>query len=687
MDSFLHCEEKQGVWSAVFPIFMLFFAPNSRRIFLFIFFQTNYTMINKYLFASVGLFLGFSAAAQMVAPQPLPQVRHLEAAPYLKTGPSIELNTPELDNPSELVAGNRNVEETVGITRWDAQSYGSIASRVYYKPNGDPTATWTFATDGANAFPERGTGYSSRSNGTWSPASNRLENVRTGFPSASILSDGTEVVVAHSTASTPYRIHFLRRPAGASVWTESDLEMPTGIGCLWPHLTVGGPDGKTIHVIAITTPTGNTGVVYDGVNGHVLYWRSTDGGLTWDKKHVKIPGLDSSKFTAHAADEYTLDANGSTVGVAVFPSWNDLTVFKSFDNGDTWETIIARDFPDALENYAAADGQTYTIDDVGTPDPDAPDSLAIFSSDGSGNMLIDDNGEVHLFFGRMYYVDTDPAAGSSFYPGINGLAHWKESFGTDTYQVIAGALDYDGDGQLGVTSLNDIAPYYVNLSSMPSSGQAADGAIYVGYAAIHELYRSSNDNQQFFRHVYLVKSKDNGDSWGDPLDMVADPYISDTVLIPFVESVYPMLPRHIGAQVGLMYQQDFDAGIHLLGPTADGSHPFVDNSLLWVEANPNDIPASVGTFTPPSANLNLALSLSPNPANNFTQLSATLSGKGDVTVEIFDAMGNQVFRNQMAVMAGRQTLSIPVQTLGNGVYAVRLTEGNQFGIIKLMVAR
>lgn len=645
-------------------------------------------MLKKHLLFAFALPVCLTATAQNSPSHTFPKAQHLKAHPYQKSVALPEVFAPDLNNPHDILTGasNRSTEE-VAITRWDAHGYGCVPSRVYYKPNGEPVSTFTFATDPAGAFPERGTGYSSRSGSTWSALPSRIETVRTGFPSAAILSDGTEVAVAHGTSVTPYVLRFARKAPGATTWTETNLKTPTGIGCLWPHLIVGGSDGKTIHLIAITTPTANTGVVYEGVNGHILYWRSTDGGLTWDKEHVIIPGLDSSKYTAHAADEYTIDANGSTVAIAAFPSWNDILVFKSFDNGDTWETITARDFPDALENYAGLDGDSYTIDDVGVPDPDAPDSLAVFSSDGSGNLLIDNNGEVHAFFGRMYYVDTDAAAGSSYYPTVNGLAHWKESFGADTYQIIGGALDYDGDGLLGISAIGEVSPYYMSLSSMPSSGMGTDGTIYVGYAALHELYRGSNADAQFFRHVYLVKSADNGENWGEALNLISAPYVSDTVLIPFVENVYPMLPRQIGNTVGLVYQQDYEPGIHLLGPTADGNHPWADNSLLWIEVPPTDIPGTVGTFAPPSPSASMNLMLSPNPATESTLLSATLSGEGDVTVEIFDLMGRRVFQNNLPAVEGRQGLVVPVQHLTAGTYWVRLSEGTQFDIAKMVIAK
>jgi len=207
----------------------------------------------------------------------------------------------------------------------------------------------------------------------------------------------------------------------------------------------------------------------------------------------------------------------------------------------------------------------------------------------------------------------------------------------------------------------------------------------VGYAALHELYRSSNDNAQFFRHVYLIKSTDNGENWGEPLDLIAAPYISDTVLVPFVESVYPMLPRNIGSTVGLVYQQDYDAGVHLLGPTADGNHPYVDNSLLWVEVNPLEIPGTTGTFTPKKPEL--VLSITPNPASSNALLTTNFSGNEDVMVEVIDLMGRRVYQSNTRAAAGRQVLSLPVQNLLAGTYWVRVTEGDQFGITKLVVTK
>jgi hypothetical protein len=362
------------------------------------------------------------------------------------------------------------------------------------------------------------------------------------------------------------------------------------------------------------------------------------------------------------------------------PDWNDRRVFKSVDNGDSWDIFTVVDFPDALENYAGNDGDSYTTADVGTVDPDAPDSLAVFSSDGFGSLLIDDNAQCHLWFGRMYYVDNDPAAGTFYYPGINGLVYWKESFVSDL-QVITGALDLDGDTLLGISSTTEIGPYFNSLSSFPSAGIADDGTIYLAYSALCELYRtgSSSDKDQFYRHTYLMKSTDGGDTWGEPLDIIAEPYVFID-LVPFVESVWPAVPRHIGDKVWVLYQQDYLPGTDLWGD----NHETSDNGITWVEIDTDSIPAFVSAFEPARPDAAFNLSLAPNPVSTSAVLTATLEGSGTAMVEIFDVYGRRVYQQNFNSLQGQQQMVLPVQQLTTGTYIVRLQEGNRFATIRMI---
>lgn len=624
--------------------------------------------------------LGFSQASPL---NTIPGSALLEKAPYNKKANLPETSVPE---PAQNVpvyqsgVNYRSPEEYAGFTRCDAQSYGCMPSRLYADNDGNPVATWIFGTDQTGAFPERGTGYNVRNNGAWPEVTARVETVRTGFPAATRLNDGTELIVSHTTSTTPYSLVFSRKGPGPGAWTQTSLPLPPGAGCLWPRIAVGGQNGNFVHIIAITTPVANTGTVYEGVDGHVLYWRSSDGGLTWDKQASIIPGLDNSKYEIINADSYTIDANGDAVAVAVLPDWNDIRVYKSVDNGDSWDIITVNDFPDALENYTGLVGESYTFDDVGTYDSNAPDSLAVFSSDGFGSLIIDDNAECHLWFGRMFYIDNDPAAGTFFYPGMNGLVYWKESF-NDELRIITGALDYDGDTTIGITSTTEIGPYYNSLSSFPSAGIADDGTIYLAYSALHELYRtgSSADKDQFYRHTYLMKSEDGGENWGEPFDIISDPYVFID-LVPFLESVWPAVPRHMGNKVWVLYQQDYLPGTDLWGDNHESS----DNGITWVEIDNDSVPAYVGSFEPAKPDATFDISLSPNPVSSVTQLSATLQGTDNASIEVFDAFGRLVYNQRLSTQSGRQTFLLPLQHLTTGAYIVRVQEGNNFAMVRMI---
>lgn len=606
----------------------------------------------------------------------------LVKAPFSKSVVLPEISAPGPEHPNPMHhsgAQYRNPEEVAGVTRFDAQAYGSMPSRFFHDENGNPVATWHFGTDPAGSFPERGTGYSVRENGAWTAANNRIESVRCGFPAIARLENGTQINVSHSTAFTPYRLVINRKAPGAGAWTQTFLDNAPGTGGLWPRIAVGGADGQTVHIIGITTPSAFGGTVYKGMDGHLLYWRSTDGGLTWDVKAQIVPGCDSSQYKSIEADSYTIEANGETVAIGVFSGWNNTEIFKSLDNGQNWEKIIVNDFPDALENYAGALNDSYTFDDIGFFDPNAPDSLAVFSSDGFGALYIDAGSQVHAWFGRMYYVDNDPAAGSFYYPGINGLVYWKESFGTDNLEIIAGALDLNGDTTLNIGSINEIGPYFNSLSSFPTVGADADGNIYLAYSALNELYRSDwgAPVDQFYRHIYLMKSTDNGDTWGEPYEITKAPYV-DEFILPFTEAVYPALPRRIGDNVDLIYQQDALPGLDLWGD----NHGSFDNFIMYVSVPADSIP--LGIFAPSGAVASTDLRLSPNPVEGMLSVSATINGNSGARAIIVDLLGRPVLTHFFADGPGTQTLRIPVHQLGQGVYLLRLEDGNRFDVRKFV---
>ena len=645
-------------------------------------------MKNQYFLTFLGCILAGALAAQTNAQRNIPQANTRGSATHQPIGTPAEVTVPLAENPHPLPqksvsARNLPEEEAVGTTFWDAQSYGSMSPRIYASPNGEPTVAWIYS--GNSTHTVRGTGYNVRTGGAWSIVTENIESIRTGFPSAAILGDGSEVAISHTTATTPWQMWVAKKAPGASTWTESAIPGPPGgIRMLWPKIAIGGPNNMTIHVIGITAQVGGTtfGSIYQGMDGHILYYRSTDGGTTWDKQNIIIPGLDSTRYSGFSADSYNIDASGNTVAVGVFLSqgWDDVRLFKSEDNGDSWSDILVYDFPDAIQGYDPMPGVSYTEDDIPV-DTLAPNSLAVMTNDGFGSILIDPSGQAHVWFGKMYVVDTDFEDSTySWYPQTNGVMYWKESFGSEPPRLITGALDYDGDGFIGISDLEEIAPYGGGgISSFPTTGIDASGTIYLAYSALHELYKTNiGVDDEFYRHLYLIKSTDGGETWGDPHELTAPPYVEESTA-EFVECVYPSVPRHIGDKVWVLYQQDDLPGSFVWG----AHHTALENRMMWVEVAPTDIPT--GILETPKPAPAFALGISPNPATSAVQLSATLSGEGVVLIEIFDLLGKRVLQNRMPnTGAGDQILNLPLQNLQAGIYQVRVTEGNRFGIAKLL---
>jgi len=266
-----------------------------------------------------------------------------------------------------------STEEELGVTVYDLQSNGSICPRIIADDNG-VAATFTFsAIEGGGTYSDRGTGYNFRSaaTNTWEEfPSTRIENIRTGWSNLLHLGNGAEVVLAHSGTGG---VKYVKRDAvGTGNWTTAtEITTASGEAMLWPRAANGGADGNTIHMVAITDPNNTTN--YNGLGSALLYYRSTDGGATWDITDGALPEMNSTYISGVTADTYAIHARGNTVVIAVFGELQDSYIFVSEDNGSTWTKTVFWDFP--IDNYAIDMGTD--IEGVGIQD-------TILSSDGAG---------------------------------------------------------------------------------------------------------------------------------------------------------------------------------------------------------------------------------------------------------------------------------------------------------------
>ena len=449
--------------------------------------------------------------------------------------------------------GTNNVASTngtvIGTTTYDLQTNSSVQNRYVDHGDGTRSAVFTFSNTYDLAAPDRGTGHVYFDGTGWGPQpTSRIEQQRGGWPS--ILSvNGGEVNTLHNTASSVITMSS-RTPKGTGSWSFSDVTNPV-LDLIWNRTANGGPGGEIIHMIGVTAPEANDGTPFQGLDGALVYFRSSDGGNTWDIQNQVLPGVDATQFVGFDGDSYAITANGSTVAFAVFNQWGDVILMKSTDNGDNWTKSIINDSELDLYDPGAANSiSDYTGDNVA-------DTLE--TSDQSGSIILDNNGMAHVWYGLMRVLDDDPAldAGSSYFPATNGIVYWNESFGEDNGQIIAGAPDLDGDGGVGVLNgdISSIALYFVSLAGFPNASiDPFTGHIYVTFSAHMETL---NNGAQHYRHVFAMKSTDNGCTWSEPFDVTPNDN--------FAECVFASQTPEVLDSVRFIYQEDVEPGLAVRG--------------------------------------------------------------------------------------------------------------------------
>ncbi len=563
----------------------------------------------------------------------------------------------------------------VGTTVYDLQSNGGVGHRVQNNGNGNLKGLFTFSAN-STSYPDRGTGYNTATAGSWdAEPTARIEGVRTGFPNYAVDADGTEFVFTHTGGTPNFRIHWAKRASGASAWTEGDIPTSIAGGELWSRAAIGGNDGKTLHVIASTAPVGNGGLKYEGMDGVVVYFRSQDGGATWDIKDQLLPGIDSLSFLGTDIEGYSIDANGSTVAIAVTNSWNDCLLYHSEDNGNTWEKHIINDFP--LVKYVINSG----YDTLSLPaDPNAPNAAAIFTADGTVDVRVDDAGVAHMWYGATYVDDSNLTdEGWSFFPGTNiGIVYWNTLMEDNTGFISGYCPDIDNNQMLDIT---DISNYGIGLSSHPSGAVDADGNIYVVYSTVNELYLDINSNFNF-RQPYIVSSADYGVTWTDP-QAVMNPNLveEDSVEVPFIEAIFNATAKLADDKVHIIFQADYSPLVFLNNPETDSDAN--DNTIRYIGY------PTAWALTNSTKNVTaetLKFDVMPNPVNDRTVIQFSSDRTQMSNVEVYDMLGNMVRQTaRVTVGQGTGTVQINTSDLPNGMYFARLNLGNSFATRKMMV--
>ena len=603
---------------------------------------------------------------------PLNMIGGNEALSSLITNPN--------PNTVALKATNTIDDIRIGTTTYDLQSNASVDNRLIRHSNGTISATWTMSAQFAAAYSDRGTGYNFHDGSSWGPdPTSRLESSRGGWPSILATGSGKEIAITHNT-DNGYLLMTHRPSVGAGTWTEQIISSMDSNGVytdiIWNRAVIGGSNNETIHMVGVIAPTGLGGAIWNGLDGALVYYRSQDGGDTWDIQDMQLPTLDTSKYNGFDGDGYAIAAQGETVVVAYFGDLDDSVLLKSTDNGNTWTNTVFLDFP--VDNYTTDAG--IDLDGDGVMD-------SLYSTDGAGAVLLDDNGDAHIFFGNMRLLDADLSDGNtSYFGGTSGLMYWNESMGADDYannpisspslwysslpQMIAAAQDLDGDGILNYVG---IPTYYLSLDCMPSAGIDNQGNIFVSYSSLME---NADNGSQNFRHVHVVKSMDGGTTWSNPKDVT-----EWTDWGGAQECVFGRMDRNVDDKIRLIYQKDFEPGL-----AVRGDEDIIDmNEIRYLELDTFELSGTSTNIV--NNSLDVEFSVYPNPAKNNLTVDFYSDNYEKATFTLNDILGKRIKDYTFSAITGNNRLKLDLNNLKDGVYLINFKNNDIKSTQKLIISK
>jgi hypothetical protein len=562
----------------------------------------------------------------------------------------------------------------IGSSYYDLQTNYAMPHRIVLHADGSVSTAWTTSPNNQTNFPNRGTGFNFRnSSGVWGASdSTRVEaSVRTGWPNIGLLSDGKEFVIGHEANQGGFYISKATsvgaRPSNATIVLQETPYKP-----IWAR---SANNGDTIHMIYSYTdsavPGESRAPLRKGIYAPMVYSRSLDGGSNWDIQHIMLPDYDSTLTNNGGADQYAIDCIGNTVVVANADLLQGVVLWKSTDFGTNWTRIIADTF-----KYAPYSAKKLMLD---TP----------YSNDGSVDVILDESGNIHAFWGLGRVLDTDTTDESySFYPGLQGLVYWNEITKTSAIIAAGGQFDRDGDGFNGLSQatyssltsgnvpsgLNTVARLG-NTSALrqPSAAIDESGNIFCVFSI--PIEGDISDLGAEFRDIGVVASEDGGANWSTPQNLTQ---------VASREDDFACVVRRTNSFLHLMWQQDEFPGTNLQNNSASfGNHPAELNKIVYQAIPVSDIlNGSIGmqwglkTEEPNTGEVMVVTQNYPNPFTGTTNVVISLNRPGALDVEVRNTTGALVKSSRVeGLHRGNHVIEIDAAGLPSGIYTYSLTAG------------
>jgi len=552
------------------------------------------------------------------------------------------------------------MEEVLMTTRYDLQSNDSPQNRIHLFDDGTIGAVAMLSH--MDDFTDRGTGYNYYDGSSWGPQpSARVESSKSGWSSYAPWGANGEIVVAHHMLDGLFIL--TRENKGTGAWNESILVGPVGaVDISWPRVITNGPDNMYIHIICLTY------TIYQNLDPYaLLYYRSLDGGLTWDTEHRIIPGLTSAEYLGFTSDMYAwAEPKGDTLAFCFGDSWHDLAIMKSTNNGDDWDKIIVWPCPYNLWEGGDTTGK-------------------FLAPDGTVSLTLDDEGKAHVVSGVMF-ADGDDQGNKHWYPFSDGLIYWNEDM-----PQLPEVLDWDDlyadgtmigwvlDSNCFYVDETQMAFYYNSMTSMPYINVDENNHVFVIWSG---MTMNTDPDNYMLRHIFARGSSDGGSSWSTSiLDLTRD------FLYSWSECVFPSVSRTSDDDLYLVFQEDDYAGVSLKsGNTGyQGQVAIGQNFIKYMQPDKDSILVPTGIGQRFEDLIRVSQNY-PNPAVGQTTVKVNLAGPGDLSLLVTNLMGQEMMNYSKGYCReNNYNFTIDTRGMAPGVYFYTVIFNNKKVTKKMIV--
>ena len=653
--------------------------------------------MKKVLLLSLSLVLGFSAIAQQRIMRN--DVRKAEASSKKElAGKELTATTAATYAPqtTKSVVINRWDDMEDGETMWthyDLQSNQYVANRMYQLPNGNVAVAATMSHEANQTASDRGTGYNFFDGSDWDDQpDNRVESFKTGWPSIAQWGSNGEILLAHGNGHMQC---FVRETAGTGDWTYVGAlpDYPTGYQYseypTWPRIVTCGDD----HNIAVAVAVLQHSISSDETDLQTVMWRSENPAdiNSWTISYGPLheTGWDHNQFSA---DDYCMAANGHTVALLYSGCLTNSTwMFKSTDDGATWETIKVWENPYEGREFdeEPAWGMTDTL---------------YFPMNGS--IVVDNSGVVHVAlntFEMEHTLENDPGYYSYFYGrAVDGILYWNDTqispiqspdgnphhaarlwwpagegyvhMEADSTRWIGFIPMYEGydwsNDQFYHAGSEYISKFY-GASGHPALSCDPNGNLACAFSSPNCSRLNANTNY-YYRSIYLSYYNVEEGYWHQVEDD-----LTDDVMLQFSECVFSNAATNTinPGEFWFSYQADDQIGFYW-GSNASQSAASENNiHVSKVIANPEFVNVSEVEAQDP------VYAIYPNPVVGNT-MNVKSAMDADATITIVNLVGQTVKQFNQSLHTGANAISIDLKT---GVYFCTITANGFSNTVKFVV--